>query len=85
VHGGNAVVFQYDREFRSVCYQVKPGMHTNADPNDQTNNFPQLIIVTKGSLTVGLDEKQMVLSDGQAVVIPPGMTHEFLAETGQIR
>ena len=25
----------------------------------------------------------MVLSEGQAVVIPPGMTHEFWAETGQ--
>jgi hypothetical protein len=46
-HGRNAVVFQYDREFRSAWYQVKPGMHINADPKDQTNNFPQLIIVTR--------------------------------------
>ena len=83
VHGGNAVVFQYDREFRSAWYQVKSGMHINADPKDQTNNFPQLIIVTKGSLTARLGGKKVVLSEGQAVVIPPGMTHEFWADAGQ--
>ena len=47
VHGGNAAVFVYDREFRSAWYQLKPGMHINADSKDQTNNFPQLVIVTR--------------------------------------
>ena len=83
VHGGNAAVFVYDREFRSAWYQLKPGMHINADPKDQTNNFPQLVLVTKGAFSARLGGQEMVLSEGQAVLIPPGMTHEFWAEAGQ--
>ncbi len=68
VHGANAVVFVYDRGFRSAWYQLKPGMHINADPKDQTNNFPQLVIVTKGTFRARLDGREMVLSEGQAVL-----------------
>lgn len=83
VHGGNAAVFVYDREFRSAWYQLKAGMHINADRKDQANNFPQLVIVTKGAFNARLDGRQLVLSEGQAVLIPPGMTHEFWADVGQ--
>lgn len=83
VHGGNAAVFVYDQEFRSAWYQLKPGMHINADPEDQTNDFPQLIIVTRGMFHARLDGREVVLSEGQAIMIPPGMTHEFWAEVGQ--
>jgi len=83
VHGGNAAVFVYDRELRSAWYQLKAGMHINADRKDQTNDFPQLVIVTKGAFNARLDGRQMVLSEGQAVLIPPGMVHEFWADVGQ--
>ena len=83
VHGGNAAVFVYDRQIRSAWYQLKAGMHINADPKDQKNNFPQLVIVTKGSVNARLGGRQLVLSEGQAVLIPPGMTHEFWADVGQ--
>lgn len=83
VHGGNAAVFVYDREFRSAWYQLKPGMHINADPRDQTNNFPQLVVVTRGAFSARLGGQKMVLSEGQALLIPPGMAHEFWAEAGQ--
>ncbi|HAZ27886.1 TPA: hypothetical protein DCY67_04635 [Candidatus Acetothermia bacterium] len=53
------------------------------DPKDQTNNFPQLVIATKGAFSARLDGQQMVLSEGQAVLIPPRMTHEFWADAGQ--
>ncbi len=83
VHGANAAVFVYDREFRSAWYQLKPGMHINADARDQTNNFPQLVIVTRGQFSARLDGRQLILSEGQTVFIPAGMAHEFWAEAGQ--
>lgn len=83
VHGGNAAVLVYDREFRSAWYQLKPGMHINAEYKDQTNTFPQLVIVTRGRFSARLGGKKMVLSQGQAVMVPPGMAHEFWAETGE--
>lgn len=83
VHGGNAAVFVYDRQFRSAWYQLKPGMHINANVKDQTNSFPQLIIATRGQFSARLDGHKLILSEGQAVFIPAGMPHEFWAEAGQ--
>jgi mannose-6-phosphate isomerase-like protein (cupin superfamily) len=83
VHGGNGTVLVYDREFRSAWFQLKPGMHVNASPRDQTNDFPQLIIVTRGRFSARLDGLEMILSEGQSVFIPPGMKHEFWAKDGQ--
>jgi mannose-6-phosphate isomerase-like protein (cupin superfamily) len=83
VHGGNAAVFVYDHRFRSAWYQLKPGMHINANARDQTNNFPQLIIVTRGQLSARLDGRELTLPEGQAIFIPAGMAHEFWAEAGQ--
>lgn len=83
VHGANAAVLAYDQEFRSAWYQLKPGMHINADPKDQTNGFPQLVIVTRGPLKARLDGVECTVSEGQAIFIPAGMAHEFWAESGQ--
>lgn len=79
VHGANAAVLFYDRGFRSAWYQLKPGMHINADPQDQTNDYPQLIIVTRGRFHSRFDGQERRLSEGEAVFIPPGMRHEFWA------
>ena len=83
VHGANGVAFVYDREFRSAWYQLKPGTHVNVDPLDQINDFPQLIIVTRGQFRARLGGQDQILSEGQSVLIPSGMTHEFWAEDGQ--
>lgn len=80
VHGGNASVFIYDEKIRTAWYQLKPGMHINKDAHDQTNNFPQLVIVTKGEFKGRLDGEIIIMSEGKAVFIPPGMRHEFWAE-----
>jgi mannose-6-phosphate isomerase-like protein (cupin superfamily) len=83
VHGANAAVLVYDQEFRSAWYQLKPGMHINADPRDQTNDFPQLVVVTRGQFSARLDGRQRTVAEGQAIFIPAGMAHEFWAEPGQ--
>lgn len=83
VHGANAAVLVYDEEFRSAWYQLKPGMHINADPRDQMNDFPQLVVVTRGRFTARLDGRQLTVVEGQAIFIPAGMTHEFWAEADQ--
>ena len=80
VHGGNASVLLYDDEFRSAWYQLKPGMHINPDPQDQVNDFPQLLIITRGEFTGRFDGQSRILSEGEAVFIPPGMAHEFWAD-----
>lgn len=83
VHGGNATAFVYDREFRSAWYQVKPGMHINVDQRDQTNDYPNVVIVTRGRFKARLDGQERLLAEGEAVFIPAGMTHEFWAESDQ--
>jgi mannose-6-phosphate isomerase-like protein (cupin superfamily) len=80
VHGGNAAVLLYDREFRSAWFQLKPGMHVNADPEDQTNEFPQLVIITRGRIKGRFDGQERVLVEGEAILIPAGMRHEFWAD-----
>ncbi|MGD9142078.1 MAG: cupin domain-containing protein [bacterium] len=83
VHGGNVVIFYYSEGLRSGWYQVKPGMHMNADPADQTNPFDTLVILTRGTVTARLGGAERVLSEGEAVFVPAGMRHEFWAEEHQ--
>src|SRR5262249_55848492 len=71
VHGGNAVVLYYDDRFRSAWYQIKPGMHVNADPRFQKAPFTQLIIGMQGHISAKVDGTVQLLGEGQAVVIPP--------------
>jgi mannose-6-phosphate isomerase-like protein (cupin superfamily) len=80
VHGGNVAVLVYDKEFRSAWYQLKPGMHINADPADQVNDYPQLLIVTRGRFKGRFDGQEKILGEGEAVLIPSGMRHEFWAD-----
>jgi mannose-6-phosphate isomerase-like protein (cupin superfamily) len=83
VHGANAAVLLYDEQFRSAWFQLKPGMHVNADPTQQVNEFPQLIVVTRGAIRARLDGRELVLTEGEAVFIPPGMKHEFWVGSGE--
>jgi mannose-6-phosphate isomerase-like protein (cupin superfamily) len=83
VHGGNAVVLVYDQQFRSAWYQLKPGMHINSDPADRSNDFPQLLVVTRGRCRGRFDGRERALSEGEAIFVPAGMTHELWAEGGE--
>jgi len=83
VHGGNATVFYYDNELRSAWYQLKGGMHINADPTLQKNNYPQMVIVTRGRFRGRFDGQDRLLNEGDTVLIPAGMASEFLADADQ--
>ena len=83
VHGANAVVLFYDRAFRSAWFQVKPGMHMNEAKAERANKFPNAIIVVRGSLQARLDGTERTLREGEAVLIPAGVEHEFWARPDQ--
>lgn len=83
VHGGNATPFIYSAGLRSSWYQVKAGMHINAKPRDQVNDFDSFVIVTRGAMSSRLDGLARVLHEGEAVLIPAGMKHEFWATASQ--
>jgi mannose-6-phosphate isomerase-like protein (cupin superfamily) len=83
VHGGNATIIYYDLGLRTAWYQLADGMHINADPSDQTNPFPSLFVITKGSCTARLGGVERELEGGQAVLVPAGMTHELWTTEGQ--
>jgi mannose-6-phosphate isomerase-like protein (cupin superfamily) len=82
VHGANGSLLFYDQGLRTAWYQVKEGMHVNADPRDQSNPFTSLLIITRGSMWSRLGGQEMTLGEGEAVLIPAGMTHEFRAGAG---
>jgi len=83
VHGANAVVLFYDRDFRSAWFQVKPGMHMNEAKPERANEFPNAIIVVRGSLQARLDGTERTLREGEAVLIPAGVEHELWARPDQ--
>ena len=80
VHGGNAVVFYYEKGLRTAWYQLKKGMVVNADPKDQVNPFPTLFICTRGEGRGRLDGHEAELKEGTAVFIPAGVAHTFWNE-----
>ena len=79
VHGANVTALLYGERIRTAWYQLKPGMHVNADPADQANDFDTAIIVTRGRFSGKLDGVERSFSEGEMVLVPAGMTHEFFA------
>jgi hypothetical protein len=77
VHGANAAALYYDRGLRSAWYQLRDGMHINAGRAAQSNPFPTLLILTRGAVHARLAGVERILSAGEAVLIPAGMSHEF--------
>lgn len=76
-HGAQASIFYYQPGFRSGYGTIYPGQHANENPKSQTNEFPTLIIFTKGKVMGRLNGKDQEILSGNAVFIPAGMTHEF--------
>jgi mannose-6-phosphate isomerase-like protein (cupin superfamily) len=83
VHGANSAIFYYQRGIRTAWYQVEPGMHVNRAEAEQTNPFPSLFIMTRGRIQARLGGELLELEEGQAVLVPAGMTHELWAEEDQ--
>jgi len=77
VHGGQATVFFYQPGFRSAWFQIRPGQHVNAEPRDQTNPFPSLLVATRGRARAKIGGVEIELVEGEALFIPPDTTHEL--------
>jgi len=77
VHGANATLFYYQKGFRSGWFNISKGQHVNRPKSEQTNPFPSMLIITRGRLTGKIGGKEMELSEGEAIYIGPGITHEF--------
>jgi mannose-6-phosphate isomerase-like protein (cupin superfamily) len=83
IHGGNAAILYYDLGLRSAFYQIEPGMHVNEEEDQRVNVFPSLFIVIRGSFQSRMDGRERTLHEGEAVLVPAGMTHEFWAGDDQ--
>ncbi|MFO8174923.1 MAG: cupin domain-containing protein [Gemmatimonadota bacterium] len=83
VHGGHSAILYYDMGLRTAFYRIEPGMHINEPADQQTNPFQSLFIVIRGEFESRLDGGHRTLREGEAVLVPPGMTHEFWAGSGQ--
>ena len=71
------IVFYYEPGFRSAWFRIEKGQHVNAEEQDQVNPFPSLLIVTAGRMKGRIDGREVPLEKGQALLIPPGVSHEF--------
>jgi len=58
-------------------------MHINEPADQQTNTFQSSFIVIRGEFRSRLDGKYRRPGEGEAVLVPPGMTHEFWADPDQ--
>jgi len=77
-HGAQASIFYYQPGFRSGYIAIKKGQHANEDEKSQTNPFPTLFIVIGGEGTMIINGLKSKLTAGNAILIPAGVTHEFL-------
>jgi mannose-6-phosphate isomerase-like protein (cupin superfamily) len=77
IHGAQAKILYYQPGLRSSWYQIKKGQHINADPEEQTNPFPTLIIMIKGEAQARIGGKEVVLKSGTCLHIPATVSHEF--------
>jgi mannose-6-phosphate isomerase-like protein (cupin superfamily) len=83
VHGANMALLYYASGLRTAWAQLLPGMRVNDDAADQANPFPSLMIMTRGVATARIGGREMVLQEGEAVLIPAGVTHTFWATAEQ--
>lgn len=77
LHGADTTLFYYEPGLRSGWFKLEPGSHVNRDPEDQTNPFSSLFIITRGAVNAQLGGVKLILREGEAVFVPAGMTHEF--------
>lgn len=79
-HGMDAVIFYYQPGFRSGWFSIKQGYHVNADPKSRTNPFPSLMVFTRGKGTALIGDEEVTVQEGQALFIPPEISHQFFNE-----
>jgi quercetin dioxygenase-like cupin family protein len=77
-HGAQASIFYYQPGFRSGYVAIKKGQHANKDEKSKTNPFPTILIAIKGEGKMIINGTESILTAGEAVLIPAGITHEFM-------
>ena len=77
-HGAQASIFYYQQGFRSGYVAIKKGQHANKDEKSKTNPFPTLLIAIKGEGQMIINGNRGPFKEGQAILIPAGVTHEIL-------
>ena len=77
-HGAQASIFYYQPGFRSGYVAIKKGQHANEDEKSKTNPFPTLLIAIKGEGQMIINDVESTLREGEAVLIPAGVKHEFM-------
>ncbi len=76
VHGATMVVLYYQQGLRSAWGQIRKGQRVNADPQDQVNPFPTMIIGLRGRAMAKVGGVEKTLEPGQMIFVPPGIAHE---------
>lgn len=83
LHGAEATLFWYSPGVRFGWFRLEPGDHVNAEEDLRSNPFPSMFVVTRGVLEARLDGRERTLREGEAVLVPAGMSHEFWARADQ--
>ena len=76
VHGATMVVLYYQKGLRSAWGQIRKGQRVNADPKDQVNPFPTMMIGLRGRAMAKVGGVEKILEAGQMVFVPAGTAHE---------
>jgi mannose-6-phosphate isomerase-like protein (cupin superfamily) len=79
-HGAQASIFYYQPGFRSGYVAIKKGQHANKDEKSKSNPFPTLLIAIKGEGKMIINGVESIFSEGEAILIPAEVKHEFLNE-----
>ncbi|MEN6310791.1 MAG: cupin domain-containing protein [Acidobacteriota bacterium] len=76
VHGATMVVLYYQKGLRSAWGHIRKGQRVNADPKDQVNPFPTMLIGLRGRAMAKVGGVEKILGAGQMVFVPSGTAHE---------
>lgn len=76
VHGATMVVLYYQKGLRSAWGQIRKGQRVNADPKDQVNPFPTMMIGLRGRAMSKVGGVEKILEAGKMVFVPAGTAHE---------
>lgn len=77
-HGGQAAVFYYQPGFRSAYVALKRGQHANENEKSKKNPFPSMLVIIRGEGQAIINGVTRTIRSGECVVIPAGVSHEFL-------
>lgn len=77
-HGAQAAIFYYMPGFRSAYVVIKKGQHANKNEKSKSNPFPSMLVLFKGEGKAIINGNEIDVRAGESIVIPPGVTHEFM-------